>query len=120
MPSRIEVYAIIGDLQMTAPAYGARPGTAPERTPARGSAFAVLPTAPGRTPIREIPIYDVERKRFGEFTSSSAERTRLSPASARCLRSALRAETNAVSDMDKRDAGPSSEECHKRAGSCGR
>ena len=53
-----------------------------------------------------MPIYDVERKRFDEFTSSSAERTRLSPASARCLRSALRAETNAVSDMDKRDAGP--------------
>jgi hypothetical protein len=44
----------------------------------------------------------VERKRFGEFASSSAERARLSPVSARCLRPALRAETNAVSDMAKR------------------
>jgi hypothetical protein len=120
MPSRKEDYVIMGDLQITAPRTARGRERRPLRTPARGSAFAVLPTAPERTPIREIPIYDVERKRFGEFTSSSAERARLSPASARCLRSALRVETNAVSDMDKQDAGPPSEECHKRAGSCGR
>jgi hypothetical protein len=85
-----------------APAYGARPGTALARAPARGSAIVAPPTAPERTPIREIPICTVERKRFGELASSSAERAPLSPASARCLRPAFRAETNAVSDMAKR------------------
>ncbi len=85
-----------------AQAYGASPGTALERAPARGSAIVAPPTAPDRTPIKEMPICTVERKRFGEFASSSAERARSSPASARCLRLALRAETNAVSDMAKR------------------
>src|SRR3712207_6277320 len=84
------------------PAYGARPGTALARASPRGSAIFAPPTAPERTPIREIPICTVERNRLGEFASSSAERARSSPASARCLRSAFRAETNAVSDMAKR------------------
>jgi hypothetical protein len=49
-----------------------------------------------------MPICTVERKRFGESASSSAERAPSSPASARCLSPALRAETSAVSDMEKR------------------
>ncbi len=84
------------------PAYGSRPGKVPERTNARGLAIAAPPTAPERTPIREIPICTVERNRFGESANSSAERAPLSPASARSLRLPLRAETSAVSDMAKR------------------
>jgi hypothetical protein len=49
-----------------------------------------------------MPICTVERKRFGESASSSAARAPLSPASARCLRRALREETSAVSDMAKK------------------
>jgi hypothetical protein len=44
----------------------------------------------------------VERKRFGESARSSALRALPSPASARCLSPALRAETSVVSDMEKR------------------
>ena len=69
---------------------------------ARGSDNVAPPTAPERTPIREMPICTVERKRLGESARFSAPRAPPSPDSARCLRPALRAETSAVSDMEKR------------------